>query len=299
MAPDNFLFIIGTAKAGTSALANWLGLRDDMVLGMIKEPRYHSDLNKQDWTGPSSSAFAQTILTDAQQYDRNFGHKPGATWAIDASTDYLWCPASPELLAQFARTRRCKVICLTRDPVERTISQYRHTLRMGVRETLERALDREDARIRKTWQPLFWHIRRSRVARDLQTYADLFGQDLMVMDHAELQEPDAALAKVAAFLGLPPSPLQGRVEHNTTYLPRNRLVAMAYQQERIRRVLRNLFPDKMRSSLRKLLLTSRPVQVSDTEKHLVLSLLKDEIAACTENPLLPTGNWHSAQLLDT
>ncbi|MBR3371573.1 MAG: sulfotransferase [Rhodobacteraceae bacterium] len=299
MAPQNYLFIIGTAKAGTSALANWLGARDDMVLGKIKEPRTHSDLDQTPWDGPASAEFRQTILADTHSYDQNFAHKPEAEWVIDASTDYLWCPASPGRLADFAKTRRCKFVCLTRDPVARTISQYRHTLRLGTAETLRQALDREAARIKMHWQPLYWHIRRSHIERDIQTYADLFGNDLLILDYDDLQDPNKVLARVARFLEVPVQPLLGQSEYNTTLLPRNRLVAALYRNAGLRDTLRNLVPVPLRSRLRALGHTTRPVQVSEKEKHLVLTLLKDEIAACITNPLIPTQNWRSAQALDT
>lgn len=158
--------------------------------------------------------------------------------------------------------------------------------------------DREAARIKMHWQPLYWHIRRSHIERDIQTYADLFGNDLLILDYDDLQDPNKVLARVARFLEVPVQPLLGQSEYNTTLLPRNRLVAALYRNAGLRDTLRNLVPVPLRSRLRALGHTTRPVQVSEKEKHLVLTLLKDEIAACITNPLIPTQNWRSAQALD-
>ncbi|WP_397542415.1 sulfotransferase [Roseovarius salis] len=295
-ADRGYLFIIGTAKAGTSALATWLGARNDIVLGRIKEPRTLSDLAERDWTGPGAEEFRATLIADEAGWLENFADKPGAAWAVDASTDYLWCPASPDRIAALARRHPVRLICITRDPVDRAISEYRHTLRDGIDESLDAALDAEQERIDAGWQPLFWHVRRSRVAADLARYAERFGESLLVVDYAELSDPDALLARVARFLGLPQRPLEAPERQNESVLPRNRLVQAVWASPALRAAARRLVPKSVRHRAYVATHSPRalPRHIRPAEQTRLKDALSDEIAACIRTPLIETSGWRSA-----
>ncbi|WP_101067431.1 sulfotransferase [Roseovarius salinarum] len=291
-----FLIVIGTAKAGTSALSAWLGAREDVVLGRVKEPRFLSDLAERDWHGPGAERFRATMITDEAGWLANFDNKPEAVWAVDASTDYLWCPASPDRIAALAERHPVRLLCITRDPVDRAISQYRHTLRDGADESLEAALDAEAGRIAAGWQPLFWHVRRSRVAADLHRYADRFGDSLMIVDHDELSDPDAVLARVARFLDLPERPLQAPERQNQSVLPRNRLVQAIWSSPALRAVARRLIPKALRHRAHEATHSARalPRPIRPAEVARLRDALADEIAECVRSPLIETSGWRTA-----
>ncbi|MFP4275226.1 MAG: sulfotransferase [Paracoccaceae bacterium] len=290
------LIILGTAKAGTSALAAWLGAREDIAPGRIKEPRFLSDLDAREWTGPGAEEFRATLLADEGAWLANFEHRPGAAWALDASTDYLWCPASPDRIAALAERVPIRLICITRDPVDRAISQYRHTLRDGADETLHAALDAEESRIAQGWQPLYWHVRRSRIAEDLSVYAERFGDRLLVVDYAELSDPDALLARVARFLCLPERPLEAEEGHNRSVLPRNRLVKAAFASPALKSAARALLPRALRHRIYQASHSAQaaPIPIRPEEIARLRDLLADEIAACIRSPLIDTSGWRSA-----
>lgn len=295
-ADRGYLFIIGTAKAGTSALAAWLGARDDIVLGRIKEPRTLSDLGEREWRGPGAEEFRATLISDEAGWLENFADKPAAAWAVDASTDYLWCPASPDRISALAQRQPVRLICVTRDPVDRAISQYRHTLRDGMDESLDGALDAEEGRIAAGWQPLFWHVRRSRVAADLERYVEHFGESLMIVDYAELSNPDALLARVARFLDLPHRPLEAPERQNESVLPRNRLVQAIWASPALKAAARRLVPKAVRHRAYEATHSARalPREILPAELARLKDALSDEIAACIRMPLINTSGWRSA-----
>lgn len=290
------LIIIGTAKAGTSALAAWLGAREDIAPGRIKEPRFLSDLGTYAWTGPGAKEFRTTLIQDEAAWLANFEDKPGAKWALDASTDYLWCPTSPDRIAALAERGPVRLICMTRDPVDRAISQYRHTLRGGRGETLGEALDAEQARMAKGWQPLYWHVRRSRIAKDLDRYAERFDKRLMMVEQSELSDPKALLARVARFLGLPERPLEVQEKHNLSFLPRNRLVKAAFASQASKSLARSLLPKALRHRIYEVTHSAHasPFPIRQEEMDRLRFLLADEIETCIRNPLIDTSAWHSA-----
>jgi hypothetical protein len=288
------LVIIGCAKSGTSALARHLGTHPDMVSGRIKEPRYFTTMSKVNWSGPAGEGFQGGILTRPEDYLANFEGLAPEKWAIDASTDYIWWPETPDLLKDFARDNEVKVICVTRDPVDRAISEYNHTLRHGW-ETLsfDESVRAEPERIRAHWQPLFHHRRRSTVSGDLDRFRDAFGRDLLVVDYAELQAPDAMMQRISAFLDVPHRPVEEIAVKNRSFLPRNAVAARLLRSDTARAVGRALVPQALRRKLRERMHTdARNVEtVKPAEIARFRDLLGDEIARCRDNPLIPTRNW--------
>lgn len=295
--PSKFLLIIGTAKAGTSSLASWLGSRPDMVLGQSKEPRHLSSLDRIPWEGPAARFYRETHLRDRASYLENYAGKPGADWAIDGSTDYLWCPDSPDMIASFAEKYPVRLICITRDPVDRAVSEYNHTLNAGM-ETLSfgEALQAEPERIAAHWNPLFHHLRRSRISEDLTRYKARFGDDLLVLDHAALRDPAAVNRQISEFLGIEALPFSSTENQNERSLPRNRTSARLLKARGLAEVGRRLLPPSARAALRAQL--ERPARevktVSEAEIAQLRGLLSDEIAACVANPLIDTSTWKRA-----
>lgn len=295
MAIDNFVIIIGTAKAGTSSLANWLGAREDMAMSTFKETRFLSDLKTRTWVGPEAAFFTQTIPQDERSYLDQFQHKPDATWAIDASGDYLWCRASIDRIREFSTRHRVKLICIVRDPVDRAVSQYRHVMRSGGSETLGEALDLESKRISQGWTPLYWHVRRSEICEDLTRYKQVFGDDLMIVDFVELREPHKILTRVSQFLGVRDEPPEIKEQrHNRTILPKSPLVKKIWSNPTLRLIAKSLIPKAIRH--RAYLMTHSPDSLMVTQEEIarLRFLLRDEIEACAASPLIPTANWNTA-----
>jgi Sulfotransferase family len=300
MAIENFVIIIGAAKSGTSSLANWLGARKDMAMSEFKEPRFLSDLKSRHWDGPHAEFFASSIPADEQEYLAQFQHKPDATWGIDGSSDYLWCQASIGRIQDLSRRYRVKLICILRDPVDRAVSQYRHTMREGVTETLAQALELERARIAQGWTPLYWHVRRSEICDDLTHYHDAFGDALLVVDFMELRDPAKVLTRVNQFLGVPDEPpeIEEKV-HNRTVLPSNQLVKRIWASPTLRRLSKVLIPKSIRHRAYLMTHSADAQMVTSVEIRQLRALLRAEIRACVASPLIPTAHWKTAFGNDT
>lgn len=265
-----------------------------MALGRIKEPRFFTSMGETAWAGPAASGFTGTILTSPDDYAANFPGLGDGQWAVDASTDYIWREETPQLLHDFAAGREVRLICVTRDPVDRAISEYNHTLRHGW-ETLSfgDSLRAEPQRIRDHWQPLFYHRRRSTVSADVARFREAFGDRMLVLDYAELKAPDALMQRICAFLGIRHRPVEAMDQVNQSYLPRNALAARLLRSGTARAVGRRLVPAALRRAVRQRLHTNaRNVQtVRPDEVAALRALLAEEIARCRAEPLIPTASW--------
>jgi hypothetical protein len=291
------LAIIGCPKSGTTALARHLGAHPDMVLGRQKEPRHFTDFADRVWTGPGTDRFRATICASWDSYRANFDRLTPDRWAIDSSTDYLWCPVAAERLQRFGQDHSLRLICLTRDPVDRAVSEYNHTLRRNWEPlSLDQALDAEAARMAAGWHPLFYHRRRSTIRDDLHRYHALFGDRLMIVDHAELATPEPLLRRISDFLGIAHQPADRIGKENQTILPRHPLAGAALKNRTLRRVGRWIAPKVLRSRIRGTLMSDARALSTVTPEEIARLRrdLAEEIDRCLDSPLIPTDSWATA-----
>jgi hypothetical protein len=297
--PARLLVIAGSAKAGTSALTRHLTTHPELVGGTKKEPRYFTRFAERTWTGPASEGFAESILTNAADYAANFPILAPGQWAIDASTDYLWCPDSPNLIRTYAQYAQVKVIVIVRDPIERAVSEYNHTLRHDWEpNSFAAALGAEPERMRTGWHPVFYHCRRSSVHADLHRFHDTFKDDLMIIDYADLKKPGEILHRISEFLGIAPFPEVEISQVNQSFLPRNQIAKRVLTSPALRSVAQIMVPPNIRKRIwQSLHASSRDVQtVSEPELQKMRALMSEEIEACYADPLIPTSNWRLSNL---
>jgi hypothetical protein len=292
MPTDKHLFLIGAPKCGTTSVANWLAGHPRIALVPGKEPGFfrtgttrfiHNANRPEDYTypaphGPMNSLQAYLGLSQA------FGPD---TWSLDASTDYLSDPGAPGAIADFAGTRRVKLICILRDPVARAFSEYKHTLRDGLEPlTFLESIAAEEARIAAGYQPLFFHIRRSRYYESIARYRALFGEDLLVLSYADLSDTPALARRILDHLGLPPEDLGpvGRLNASDRRPGSDRSVLRAALRKLRRRVTAR---DAGGVSPR----PDQQTPLTPQARARVLDLLRDDIARCVADPSIPTDDW--------
>lgn len=203
--------LIGAQKAGTSSMFAYLKQHAQIVRPIFKEPyyfdrEYHRGL---DWYGcnfPAQSAIER--LNDRHG-------RPHLTF--EATATYVFDARVPERIAKDVATR--KFIVLLRDPVDRAISAYWHSRRMG-RETctLDEALkvDRQWHELETAFaaghgpEPIGPPPKPTYLRRGIYTEAILAWQrvfqpeNLLVLQSEKMfRNPESVMARVFAFLGLP------------------------------------------------------------------------------------------------
>jgi hypothetical protein len=186
-------FIIGAAKAGTTSLHFYLDQHPEIGMSKVKEPNFFSGpANGNDYPlGRVPSLAEYEVL-----FDQRF------TVRGEASVGYSNAPRRPGVPAAIkALVARPKMIYLVRDPVERTISQYRYRVAMeGERRDLDEALSEIES-------PYCVYACPSLYGSQLELYLREFDQaDVLVLEQRDLRERRAeALAEIFAFLGVDPA----------------------------------------------------------------------------------------------
>jgi hypothetical protein len=189
MALPNF-FIIGAAKAGTTSLHYYLDQHSEIQMSTVKEPNFFS--------GSSNHVpYPMGRVSRRDDYERLFDSR--FRLRGEASVGYANHPRREGVPGAIKEmVPEAKFIYVVRDPVARTVSQYKYRVSMeGERRSLQAALsDLSD--------PYSVYLCPSLYASQLELYLQEFPQDrLLVIDHAALlADRHATLREVFAFLGV-------------------------------------------------------------------------------------------------
>jgi hypothetical protein len=240
--------IAGTKKGGTTSLANWL-VQHPGVLRMFPRVQRHKSAHYFDSNFGKGQAWYRSHFPTRQTQSRvaqRVGYRPVVG---EASPYYMFHPAVPDRVRSMLPD--CRVIMLLRDPVARAYSQYWDRVSTGFEHlsTFEAAIDAEPERLgdvdeARFFEPSYEHysyehhsyLARGRYAQQLTRWLRVFGpEQLLVLEFERMRsDPEALLAEVLAFLGLP--------AHSAIDLrPRNERTSQPPLAETTRRRLQEYF----------------------------------------------------------
>lgn len=194
--PD--IFICGVMKGGTTILHDYICTHPNIQAGSLKEIHYFSLFYNKgpDW------------------YASHFADVPPESRTIDASPTYFDITNTaqiPRLINGFAEDPR--VICITRDPIIRAISQFIHLQRINKTPALENVdIDEffcsnyDDAYRQSTAMGYYLNqvLSFSLYTRKYLTYRDEFEKhQLLMLTNEELGDaPKKVMGDVFSFLGM-------------------------------------------------------------------------------------------------
>lgn len=288
--------MIGAPKCGTTSLAQWLGSQPYAALAKYKETLYFTDFADLKWQGPGIGFVQRQPLTP-EAFDAQFAAKPQAELRIEASTDNMSCPAAVDNIARFAEradVNKVWLIAILRDPIERIVSEYEHTLRLGWQSnSLLEALKLEKGRKSKGYHPLFRHIERSCYATQIARYREKFGDNLLILDFHRIREASER-NRLLSWMGYSDE-AENDLPHDNkrSVVARPGTVGMLRRNKKLLNLGRTVLPKRSRPAVRKWITggTVERYEMSEEEYSFIYSVLKDEIKACIEASDIPTENW--------
>lgn len=253
MKMPNFL-IIGTQKAGTSALTHYLKQHPQIYMSPVKEPGFFDlEGEKQNFCGPGDQEAYSLTVTDIESYCKLFQGVTNETAIGEATTWYLQSIKAPERIHYYIPD--AKLIAILRNPVDRAYSAYMHAIRDG-REPLADfalALEDEDKRIRNNWGMLWRYKQMGFYSIQIKRYFEKFDRNqIRIYIYDDLNDnPTELLKDVFHFLGV-----------EDTFMPKvfTRINISGIRQSKtietllddknlIKKILKPVFPIKLRKNL--------------------------------------------------
>ena len=198
--PD--FLVIGAQRAGTTSLFRCLQRHPQIQGAPIKEVHYFDahEEHGEDW------------------YRAHFPVRRAGCVVGEATPYYLFHPRCPG--AVHGMVPEVRLIAILRNPVDRTVSQFRHEVRLGFEDAIDlaAAIEREPARLageeqRLRRDPNYFsethnhasYLGRGEYARQLRAWYELFPREqLLVLTSERLfSDPAGELARAQEHLGLP------------------------------------------------------------------------------------------------
>ena len=177
MIMPNFL-IIGTQKAGTSALNSYLKAHPQIYMSPIKEPGFFDFMGERvNFCGLGDSQAYRFAITDLSAYKNLFQGVKDEIAVGESTTWYLQSSKAPERIKQYIP--HAKLIVILRNPVERAYSAFVHALRDEVEpvKNFSLALLEEERRVSSNWGFLWRYQHMGFYAKQLKHYYQHFERD--------------------------------------------------------------------------------------------------------------------------
>lgn len=272
MGKPNF-FIVGAAKAGTTALYAMLSEHPEVYMCPIKEPHHFaSEIRSEKLRPILRKRYALTniaryiergmpyplhslLVQDRKDYEDLFRYSGEALAVGEASPSYLHSPVAAAQI--HAYNPGARIVVILREPVSRLQSHYLMEKRMGMtNESLSNAIQHDQQIKDRTWGSAALYTELGCYSDDLKRYMDIFPpEQILVLWFEQLvEDPNAVYQQLCNFLQIRhhKPDLVGK-RHNASEVPRSALTRILWRLEsakdflrksiksrKIRRMIRNL-----------------------------------------------------------
>ena len=243
------LFIIGAAKAGTTALYNYLAQHPQVFLSRVKEPMFFS---REEYYARGLDWYEGFYFDGAENYPVR----------AEATPHYLyWSEKVAPRIKEVYGERPVKFIVSFRDPVSRAYSWYWNMVREG-REDLDfdEALRVEEYRLKQNRSELYQlgsmvygYSAGSRYASLLQPYLELFSPEnfFFVFQDDLKSRVNETCEEIFEFLGIESSTQVNTSKSNPAAMPRSRLLHKTLRQRSLfKEFIKPFIPMKIRRPLK-------------------------------------------------
>lgn len=269
-------FVVGAAKAGTTALFRCLRAHPHIYLSPIKEPHFFArDIKPEefsDWyrktippdyrgvlRGETNETLHCAHIREWDEYLRLFQGANGHAAIGEMSNSYLFSKNAARAI--HATLDDAKILMVLRDPVERAYSDYLMFTRIGVlrcsfRRALERSADVADPR----WGVDLCLINAGLYYEQVKRYFDLFERGAVkILLYDDLVAQSAAtLRETLEFLGVDPRLGPGTISrHNVGLVPRSRLLNAVLFHTGLKNRLSRMAPKSLKKRLKSIYYAAR------------------------------------------
>jgi len=272
------VFVVGAPKAGTFSIYEHFRGHLEVAVSKMKEPNFlvEAEFNAEDMRPVGSTA----------EYCAQFTPTAQQRVLLEASTSYLRCLQSPQLIARFVESADCaavKIVIFLRDPMKRAFSNWLMDKNRGHQKLDFVAAFKEDRTRDQNQMPMliqYEYYRASLYAAAIDRFKQGFGAENVLV--RVMDQPDVAfeshLQAIEAFIGIK-SVQKNAVRANAASKPRNRFIQRLYDNQKLRKINRLLLSDSSKEALRKLFFSPDMTRLQDVISAADLLCLKSAFSA--------------------
>ena len=197
----NFI-IIGAMKAATTSLYTYLKQHPDVFMTNIKEPMFFNNFKTVD--NYILKGRKGNKISTLKEYYALFDNAKNEIAIGEASPAYIYNENCATLIKEILP--EVKIIAILRQPVKRAYSNYLHAKRAD-REPINSfidAINSEEERIKKNWNPLYHYKEQGFYFRQLSRYFKEFKKEQIkvILFQDIINDPQKITKEVFEFLGV-------------------------------------------------------------------------------------------------
>ena len=243
--------VIGAAKAGTTAVYEFLRQHPQVFMSPVKEPHFFAlEGEPIAFFGPGDAESINRVgINDLNRYRALFAGAGGYRARGEGSVSYLYSPRAPRRIAE--HLAEVRLIAVLRDPVERAYSTYLYQRSRGLEPaaTFADALADEPRRIAGGWHHI-WHYRAmGDYGAQLARYLEVFEKDRMLICFYDdlVHDAHAFMRRGFHFVGVDEGlRLDTRVAPGASGVPRYPLLeTVLFRNRALKRSLRAALPERL------------------------------------------------------
>ncbi len=246
--------VAGAAKAGTTALFEYLGQHPQLFLPHPKEPHYWAfgDMKLQVAPYGDGRTLSRRVVGNLADYERLFDTAQPGQVRGEAAPTTLYVERAADRLA--ARLPEVRVLMMLRQPADRAYSAYQFQRMRGFEPlSLTDALAAEDERVEAGWQHMYHYRRMGQYSAQVQRFVERFpAEQLHVIVYDDfVRDPLGVLKGVFGFLGVDDAFVPPRTPRPMlSGTPRLPLVArMVSRPNVVRSLARSVVPRRFRPAV--------------------------------------------------
>ncbi|MEL7038536.1 MAG: sulfotransferase [Cyanobacteria bacterium J06592_8] len=269
----NFL-MLGTPKAGTTAIYNYLKQHPQIYMPPFKEPHFFS------FEGEQKPHWGIQTLED---YQALFQEATSEQIIGEASTWYLYSQTAAERIRH--HIPEAKLIAILRNPIERAYSSWAFRVQCGWESItdFQKALQAEPQRIRENPEWDFHYLKAGFYYDQIKRYLDIFpSEQIKIIIYEDFKsDPVNILEDIYKFIGVDENLIPDLSQkHNVTYLPKNNLINLIMSRKSIAKdifksILPSQFTQVIANQLRKGNQAQVPPLSSEIKQHYIASYQED------------------------
>lgn len=289
-------FLVGAARSGTTALADYLEQHPEVFISDPKEPHYFAfQGRKPGFIGPGDKYFNNSVVYTAEKYKRLFAKASPTQIAGDASVSYLYYSESLKRIQ--SKCPNAKIICILRHPVDRAYSAFmRLTSRLLETEQDFELAFHNETRLDLGWHHLWHYEQMSHYGPQLESLFQTFDRkQVLVLLYDDFKANSiATVQQCFRFLEIDDSFVPpAKPDTLVSGVPRNRLLQSFAASDRLKSILRPLLSRQIRNRIQSKMtkLNVDPARIDPALRDRLTPLFLNDVEVVEEVLKRKLPNW--------
>jgi len=251
----NFL-IVGTAKAATTTIHEYLKQHPDIYMTEWKEPSFFTFKGKTQTSYTTDRPVK--FVTELNEYKSLFAKGEFKKIRGESSTPYLYFykKTIDNIKETIPDYNKIKILIVLRNPIDRAFSQYMMKVRDLVENmSFKEAIENENKRKEENAHFDFFYIDRGLYFEQVKAYLENFNDVKVILYDDFISNDLGVLSEITSFLELKRMKFKKISKQNVSGRPKVKVISRLLKQNPIKRILSRIIPKRLKIEITSFILS--------------------------------------------